>query len=161
MKSVLALLVAAATPAFDPLTAMPAGGAAPPAVAVLAELSAQRPNRAPVADAGPDAVAGAGEGAELNGAASFDPDGDAIAFHWVQTAGPRVTLEPNAFVANPAFEAPRQAGRALVFELRVADAHGHGSADSVVVTIAAPGEPTGDEGARVHGEVSLARLQRR
>lgn len=46
------------------------------------------PNRRPLAEAGTDQVVWAGESVELDGSASFDPDGDAISFQWVVVAAP-------------------------------------------------------------------------
>ncbi|NMB74363.1 MAG: hypothetical protein GYA21_04450, partial [Myxococcales bacterium] len=40
------------------------------------------PNRAPVAEAGPDRVAVLGAPLELDGSQSRDPDGDALTFEW-------------------------------------------------------------------------------
>lgn len=51
------------------------------------------PNRAPVANAGPDQTVSAGALVTLNAAASHDPDpGQAITFQWVQVSGPTVSL---------------------------------------------------------------------
>ena len=160
MKFALALVLAmASTPPDRSATVAGAGASEPETVAMLSEMAARHPNRPPVADAGPDVSVRPGEGVELVGAASFDPDGDALSFHWVQVAGPRVALEPSARVANPAFEAPRIDGRALVFELRVSDPLGHASVDTVVVSVSRqPAATQGDEPLR--GEVSLARRGR-
>ena len=49
------------------------------------------PNRAPVADAGVDRTVSAGSTVQLTGAASSDPDGDALTYAWAQTAGPAVS----------------------------------------------------------------------
>jgi hypothetical protein len=150
---------ASGVPATDALAAaVPrAPAAAPVAVALrLDELAAPRPNRAPVADAGADLAVAERDGGQLNGAASFDPDGDELAFQWVQVAGAPVVLEPSARVPNPAFAAPL-AGGALLFELRVTDIHGLRAADRVAVTIVPAGQLPREQRAPMRGEVSLAR----
>ncbi len=48
------------------------------------------PNRAPVADAGADLTVNAGEIATLDGSGSFDPDGDALTYHWSLLAAPGI-----------------------------------------------------------------------
>ena len=69
-------------------------------------------NRAPNADAGADQNAISGETVTIDGAASFDPDGDTLSFYWQQTEGDPITLPDNrnssiSFVA-PMVAAPSQ-----------------------------------------------------
>mgnify|MGYP001815261124 FL=1 len=52
-------------------------------------------NRAPNADAGADQNATSGETVTIDGAASFDPDGDTLLFYWQQTEGDSLTLPDN------------------------------------------------------------------
>ena len=52
-------------------------------------------NRAPNADAGADQNAISGETVTIDGAASFDPDGDTLSFYWQQTEGDPITLPDN------------------------------------------------------------------
>ena len=59
--------------------AAPGGGAAPGNPGAFPPGS---PNRAPVADAGPDRVVHAGEPATLEGAGTADPDGDPLFLRW-------------------------------------------------------------------------------
>ena len=99
---------------YQPATWSPAyfGAQPPPA-----------PNRPPVADAGADQNINLGSATTvfLNGSASFDPDGDALSFNWVQLLGPPVTLN-NATTATPSFEvAPSNAPASLQFALIVSD----------------------------------------
>ena len=58
-------------------------------------------NTAPVADAGPDQTADVGETVTLNGAGSFDADGDALTFAWqivVSPAGSSAALDDPTLV---------------------------------------------------------------
>src|SRR5262249_34708428 len=83
-------------------------------------------NHAPVASAtAPAAVAEGTPAVQLNGASSYDPDGDALTYSWVQTAGPTVTLA-GANTPTAAFTAPLLMGGVsgsanLTFELTVSD----------------------------------------
>jgi LmbE family N-acetylglucosaminyl deacetylase len=62
------------------------------------------PDRPPRASAGNDQSANAGTRVVLNGAGSIDPDGDALAYDWIQTSGPAVGALPAA--ATPDFISP-------------------------------------------------------
>ncbi len=72
-------------------------------------------NRPPVAVAhGPASpVAATGKRVYLDGNGSSDPDGDAIAFEWTQTAGPAVTLD------NPTAPIPSFAAEAVAAEVEI------------------------------------------
>ena len=62
---------------------------------------------APVANAGPDQTVNETDLVTLDGSGSIDPDGEAVAYRWVQTSGPTVTLDdPTA--EYPTFEAPNE-----------------------------------------------------
>ena len=88
-------------------------------------------NRAPIANAGPDATGTAGAQVTLDGSASSDPDGNPLTFAWSQTGGPAVTLStPNAAIAQftPSVNAT------YTFQLQVSDGS-LTATDSVVVTV--------------------------
>lgn len=104
-------------------------------------------NNVPVADAGVDQNVAGGSNVTLDGSASSDPDGDAIAYSWVQTGGPAVTLD-DANAERPTFTAPASTGSAqsLSFELTVTDPSGSSATDSVEITIAANRPPIADAG---------------
>ena len=61
-------------------------------------------NDPPVADAGPDLSSVAAGTVQLDGSASYDPDGDPITFQWTQEAGSQVTLA-NPTTSRPSFTA--------------------------------------------------------
>ncbi|MGH9645726.1 MAG: PKD domain-containing protein, partial [Bryobacteraceae bacterium] len=82
-------------------------------------------NDPPVADAGPNQFGVAAGTVQLDGSASYDPDGDPITFQWTQQAtqpgAAQVTLvNPNT--ARPTFTAA--AGQTYNFLLTVKDDHG-------------------------------------
>ena len=87
-------------------------------------------NTAPVADAGPDQLVLAGDFVTLDGSESFDPDGDALFFTWVQTEGPEVILDtPDEPVAVFLADLPDT----YVFELTVEDEFGAIDTSEVVI----------------------------
>jgi len=78
-------------------------------------------NDPPVADAGPNQIGVPAGTIQLDGSASYDPDGDPITFQWTQQGTPLVTLvNPNT--ARPTFTAA--AGQTYNFLLVVKDDHG-------------------------------------
>jgi hypothetical protein len=88
-------------------------------------------NRAPIANAGPDATGTIGTAVTLDGSGSSDPDGNPLTFAWSQTGGPAVTLStPNAAVAHftPA------ANATYTFQLQVSDGS-LTAQDTVVITV--------------------------
>jgi hypothetical protein len=78
-------------------------------------------NDPPVADAGPDQSNVAAGTVQLDGSASYDPDGDPITYQWTQEAGNTVALA-NPTTAKPSFTAA--AGQTYSFRLVVKDDHG-------------------------------------
>jgi len=98
------------------------------------------PNQAPIANAGTDQTVTSGTLVNLDGSASFDPDGDPLTYQWTQTGGPVVTLSGPTSV-NPAFTAPQvQTSTVLTVQLTVTD----GLATSVAtvrITVEKPNSP--------------------
>lgn len=86
-------------------------------------------NGRPIADAGASQVvnerdaSGALTVVTLSAAGSFDPDGDALTYEWIQLKGPTVTLS-SATAKEPTFTADVAADAELVFRLVVRDAFG-------------------------------------
>ena len=93
-------------------------------------------DHAPLANAGGITLANEAVLVPLDGTGSSDPDGDALTFAWVQTAGPAVALA-NANSATPSFTAPfvSAAGATLKFKLTVYDGFGGASSDTATVTV--------------------------
>jgi hypothetical protein len=92
-------------------------------------------NDPPVANAGPSLSGVAAGTVQLDGSASYDPDGDPITFQWIQEAGPQVTLT-GATTSRPTFTAA--AGQTYNFRLVVKDDHGgQGQAEVRISTSAA------------------------
>ena len=99
---------------------------------------------APVADAGDDQVVFSGETVHLDGRSSSDPDGNIVAYAWINTGetGDSAALS-GADTAQPSFTARTlQAGDADVthsFSLTVTDEAGiESEAETVTVTVMAP-----------------------
>lgn len=89
-------------------------------------------NQTPIADAGDDQAVATSAPVSLDGSGSHDPDGAAITFQWVQTAGSAVVLS-GASTSQPTFSAPGSEGQ-LSFRLTVSDG-ALAAADDVVVNV--------------------------
>ena len=120
-------------------------------------------NAPPVASAGPDLTHSADEVIRLDGAASYDPDGDEITFHWSLHRAPEgsalmdtILFPDNHTEVDETVLRPDVAGTYIV-ELRVRDDSGLlSAADLVVVTVVAGERPVADaraSAAAVTGEV--------
>ncbi|TNF32525.1 MAG: hypothetical protein EP329_10010 [Deltaproteobacteria bacterium] len=73
--------------------------------AATVEVAVELGNPLPTAVAGTDQTVDEGAPVTLSAAGSFDPDGTALTYVWVQTAGPSATLT-GADTASPSFTAP-------------------------------------------------------
>jgi hypothetical protein len=78
-------------------------------------------NSPPIADAGPDLSGVAAGTVTLDGSNSYDPDGDAITYQWIQDAGQTVGIS-NPTSARASFNAVL--GQNYVFRLIVKDSYG-------------------------------------
>jgi hypothetical protein len=94
-------------------------------------------NQPPRAAAGFDAVVMEGAAPQLNGTASFDPEGVPLTYTWTQTAGPSVSLS-DATTATPSFTAPTVGTTTVLgFQLVVNDGALSSAPDLVHVTVQA------------------------
>jgi hypothetical protein len=89
-------------------------------------------NEPPVADAGPDQLQAMEGEICLDGTGSYDPEGDAITYEWVQIMGPTVTLT-GANTATPCFFGVHD--ETYVFRLTVTDSYGDIGTDTVRVVV--------------------------
>lgn len=97
---------------------------------------APAPNQLPVANAGNDTtVVTSNPRATLNGAASYDPDGNIVSYAWNRVSGPTGITIVNATL--PTSEAILMSPGDYVFELTVTDNNGATSTDRVTVTVIA------------------------
>ncbi|MDH5258987.1 MAG: carbonic anhydrase family protein, partial [Gammaproteobacteria bacterium] len=91
-------------------------------------------NAAPVAKiAGISGNIESGKAVTLDGSASFDSDGDKLAYNWSQILGTPVMLD-DSDSSKPSFKAPQRPDH-LVFELTVNDGEKTSHSDSVVVSV--------------------------
>jgi len=98
------------------------------------------PNRAPVANAGPDQSVNTGSTVYLDGTGSYDPDGDSITYSWVFITNPSSTATlSGADTATPTFVADVDGDYEV--ELTVSDGE-LSSTDSVMIAAATVTEPT-------------------
>ena len=92
-------------------------------------------NQPPIANAGPNQIVNQGAVVTLDGTRSYDPSGGTIvAYSWVQTAGPPVTLN-GANTATPIFRADVVSGTVLAFSLTVTNNNGLTSNNAAIVYI--------------------------
>ena len=94
-----------------------------------------RVNQAPTAEAGAEQIVDEQAEVTLDGRASGDPDGDALAYAWTQLEGPTVTLHDKA-TGTPGFVAPAVTAPVdLVFRLVVDDGAEQSAPDTTRVTV--------------------------
>lgn len=106
------------------------------------------PNQPPIADAGPDRIAEAGDRVLLDGTGSRDSDGTIIAYQWDQIDGDIPVGLSGASQPEASFTAPDiQNSQVLRFRLRVIDNNGGENTDEVTVTLLGDGQmPVADAG---------------
>ena len=80
-------------------------------------------------------VAVPGQTFTLNGAGSYDPDGDAITYKWVQISGPTVTINGSTS-ATASFLVPNVTGSAeIVIQLQVRDTSSALGTDGILIGV--------------------------
>lgn len=99
-------------------------------------------NQPPVADAGLDQNVAALDPVTLDGSGSSDPDGQIVAYQWVQTSGSTVSLA-NAFSAQTTFTAPglSTGSESLTFTLTVTDDAGSQAEAVCIVNVVGNNQP--------------------
>lgn len=117
-------------------------------------------NQAPIADAGDDITISADEPVQLNGSASYDPDGDTIVFHWSFDFAPAGSdyateegwsLDNNHSVSPVTSFMPDVAGTYVV-QLQVQDTEGNlSNTDTVIVEIQDGSVPVANAGPDLTG----------
>ncbi|MCG8671316.1 MAG: PKD domain-containing protein [Pseudomonadales bacterium] len=120
-------------------------------------VTANEPNRAPTANAGPDQITAASL-VQLNGSSSSDPDDDSLTYSWSLTSRPGGSSASlsNSNIANPTFTADIEG--VYVWALVVNDGEYDSTSDSVSITFDANGAPTADAGDDQTTEVALIQL---
>lgn len=109
-------------------------------------------NSAPVAAAGPDQSVALGELVTLSGAGSSDADGDALTFAWSLTSVPAGSSAPVSS-DSVQFSFVADVAGSYTYSLVVDDGSAVSSADPVVITVAANGQPLADAGAEASVDV--------
>jgi hypothetical protein len=106
-------------------------------------------NRAPVALTAFEGLADIGDPVTLDGAGSYDPDGDPLAYQWTQTGGVQVTLE-GADTAVASFHAVSEG----VFRFQLVVSDGELTSDPALLEVTVNGGnqiPIADAGSLVKG----------
>ena len=103
----------------------------------------QAPGYDPISDAGPDQEVMVGDTVQLDGSASYDPDGDELTFSWEVTGATAVELE-GADGPTPSFVATEPGDVAV--SLTVTDYDGQDDTDRVVIRVSEPASDGGPDG---------------
>ncbi|MFU1782997.1 PKD domain-containing protein [Haloarcula japonica] len=122
---------------FEVLVSDGNGGTATDTVNITVQnvATAEPDNEPPDADAGADQTVSENSTATLDATGSSDPDGDSLAYAWMQTSGPDVTLS-EANTAAPSFTTPAVNQETNVtFEVTVTDGQGETDTENVTVTV--------------------------
>ncbi len=94
-------------------------------------------NAAPVANAGPNRFAEAGDQVSITG--SGTDDGQVVSYHWTQTAGPQLSLQgTNSQTLTYTAPSLNTFPQTSTFQLTVTDNEGATGSDSVNVTVVQP-----------------------
>ncbi len=111
-------------------------------------------NHRPIAQAGNDLNVQIGDKVLLDGIASYDPDGNQLAYNWIQVSGPAVSLT-NANSPTPYFMSSVEG--IYQFDLTVFDGKLWSLTDSVVMTVKTPviNLISPANGAKIAGSVRL------
>jgi hypothetical protein len=91
------------------------------------------PNKLPIANAGKDSIVSFGSDFQLNGSASFDPDGKITSVSWTKISGPGGVTVINSGNTNP--RVTGVTGGRYVFRITVKDNEGGEAADDVVMNV--------------------------
>ncbi|HSB91663.1 MAG TPA: PKD domain-containing protein [Flavitalea sp.] len=91
------------------------------------------PNKLPIANAGKDSVVAFGSDFQLNGSASFDPDGRIATYSWMKVSGPGGVTVVNSGQVSPMVTGVT--GGKYVFRLTVMDNEGAETSDDVTMTV--------------------------
>ena len=92
------------------------------------------PNQSPYANAGSNqTITSPASSVELDGTASYDPDGTLTTYSWVKVSGPGAITISNSNTATPSVSG-LQSG-IYIFELAVTDNRGATSKDQVTITV--------------------------
>ena len=113
----------------------------------LVDVTVKNVNNPPIADAGDDQTVQENSSVNLDGSGSYDLDGEALTYSWVQTAGSTVSLSDSTAV-NPSFTAPfvSSTGETLIFELTVSDGIDIATDDVIVIVENVNHSPIADAG---------------
>ncbi|MBS1598792.1 MAG: tandem-95 repeat protein [Bacteroidetes bacterium] len=111
------------------------GATAKDQVTVTVTSAAPPPNnQAPIANAGPDqTITLPSNAANLNGTASYDPDGSIASYSWAQISGPSTATLQSATTGTPS--ARNLVAGTYVIELTVTDNNGATAKDRVTITV--------------------------
>ena len=143
------------------------------------QITVNEVNLEPVANAGNDQTVATGGTVQLDGSASFDPDGQTLTCNWLQTGGSPQMYLSDPSVITPTFTASSTG--VYTFTLTVTDTYGLADNDEVVITVLPKSEtdlavtmnrsgitmvtfiivvtnlgPNAADGALVHDEISAA-----